>query len=146
VRLEVRLLGDVAHRGSESAGQPILVDQPVWRADLFDLVDGQPGNFARAHFHSRFDGVEPSDRYRDDALSSDPMAWLATQLADLARLLEKGGIQIEGQEVKRVEADGDELRQAVPEIVATAEAILAQVRRPSIPIATSRESRATGSS
>jgi hypothetical protein len=135
VRVEIRLLGDVGRRGTPSAAQAVLVDQPVWRADLFDLIEGQPGNFARAHFHPRFDGFEPSERCWDDALSSDPMAWLAVQLADLATRLEKGGVRLEGEARQRVDADGDDLAQAVPEIVATAEAILAEVRRPSVPIA-----------
>jgi hypothetical protein len=129
VRLEVRLLGDVNPRGSRSAAQAIVVDQPVWRADLFDLVDEAPGNFARAHFHPRFDGVEPCDRCWHDALSSDPMAWLATQFRDLNALLQQAGIQ-PGPAIglEQIEADGAELRQAVPEIVAAAEAVFADVR------------------
>ena len=59
VRVEIRLLGDTGRRGSPSAAQALVVDQPVWRADLFDLVEGPPANFARAHFHPRFEGVEP---------------------------------------------------------------------------------------
>jgi hypothetical protein len=131
VRLEVRLLGFAGHRGSESAAQAILVDQPVWRADLFDLVDGEPGDFARAHFHDHFDGVEPCDRCWDDDLSSDPIAWVANQLADLALLLQRAGIHVEGQLLDWVGADTVELRRAVPEIVAAAQAVLAEVRRPS---------------
>jgi hypothetical protein len=129
VRLEVRLLGDVGPRGSASAAQAVLVDQPVWRADLFDLVDEPPGNFARAHFHPRFHGVEPSDRCWDDALSADPMAWVAAQLGNLESLLRRSGAQ-PGVTIglEQVEADGAQLRQAVPEIVAAAEAALATVR------------------
>lgn len=135
VRVEVRLLGDTGRRGSPSAAQAVLVDQPVWRADLFDLIEGRPGNFARAHFHPRFEGVEPCDRSWDEALSADPMAWLAIQLGDLVSLLERGGVRLEGDARRRADADADELRQAVPEIVATAEAILGEVRRPSLPTA-----------
>jgi hypothetical protein len=130
VRLEVRLLGSAGHRGSQSAAQTVLVDQPVWRADLFDLIDGEPANFARAHFHPHFDGVEPCERCWDDHLSSDPIAWTAIQLADLALLLQRGGIEVEGQRLE-VDADSLELRHAIPEIVAAAEAVLAEVRRPS---------------
>ena len=61
-RVEVRLLADEPRRGSRSAAQRLVVDQPVFRADLFDQVDGPPGNLRSAHFHPRFHGVEPCDR------------------------------------------------------------------------------------
>ena len=37
-RVEVRLLADEAQRGSRAAAQRIVIDQPIFRADLFDRV------------------------------------------------------------------------------------------------------------
>jgi len=42
-RVEVRLLADEPRRGSPSAAQRVVIDQPVFRADLFDQVDGPIG-------------------------------------------------------------------------------------------------------
>src|SRR4051794_34714991 len=42
-RLELRLRDPQPHRGTESAAQKIVTDRPVWRADLFDRIDGTPG-------------------------------------------------------------------------------------------------------
>ena len=38
-RVEVRLLANEPRRGSRSAAQRVVLDQPVFRADLFDQVD-----------------------------------------------------------------------------------------------------------
>ena len=61
-RLELRRLEPQPHRGTESAAQRIVIDRPVWRADLFDRLDRPAGSFSAAHFHPRFDGDEPCDR------------------------------------------------------------------------------------
>ena len=44
-RVELRVRPPEPHRGSESAAQAITADRPLWRADLFDRVDGSPGGF-----------------------------------------------------------------------------------------------------
>jgi hypothetical protein len=80
-RVEVRRLAPQAHRGSESASQLIVVDEPLWRADLFDSLAAEPGTYAVAHFHPSFDGVEPCARAWDEKLSADPWQWLGDQLA-----------------------------------------------------------------
>lgn len=82
-RVELRELTPQAHRGSESAAQAITLDRPLWRADLFDLVDGETGAFRAAHYHPRFHGNEPCGRVWDPALTADPWRWLADQLASL---------------------------------------------------------------
>ena len=71
-RVEVRLLEREPHRGSESAAQRVVIDQPVFRADLFDQTTAPPGNLASAHFHPHFEGVEPSDRFWRDEVKRDP--------------------------------------------------------------------------
>ena len=59
VRLEVRLLDRPPLTGSIYAAQPIVIDRPVWRADLFETVAGAPGSHDRTHHHPHFRGWEP---------------------------------------------------------------------------------------
>lgn len=91
-RLEVRLLEPQAHRGTESAGQRFVLDRPVWRADLFDRLDRPAGTFSAAHFHPRFNDVEPSDRVFREDLTADPWAWAAAQLSDLNAVADAAGL------------------------------------------------------
>lgn len=80
-RIELRELASGAHRGSESAAQLITADRPLWRADLFDRRQDEPGTFGAAHYHPEFTGNEPSDRVWDAALTADPWRWLGDQVA-----------------------------------------------------------------
>jgi hypothetical protein len=80
-RIELRELAPGAHRGSESAAQLIAADRPLWRADLFDRHQDDPGAFGAAHYHPEFAGNEPCDRVWDPALTADPWRWLADQIA-----------------------------------------------------------------
>jgi len=82
-RVELRELTPQAHRGSESAAQVITLDRPLWRADLFDLVDSESRTFGAAHYHPRFNGNEPCGRVWDPALTADPWRWLADRVASL---------------------------------------------------------------
>lgn len=93
-RVELRLLVPQPRRGSESAAQKIVVDQPVWRADLFDRIDGTPGAFEAAHFHPHFVGVEPSDRHWDDAVKAAPWEWLGARLTDIADVVATAGVRL----------------------------------------------------
>jgi hypothetical protein len=93
-RVEIRLLTPSARRGSESASQLISIDQPIWRADLFDLLGDEPGTFGRAHYHHRFDGVEPCDRDWSTALSADPIVWCRDQLSNLETLIPLAGVTL----------------------------------------------------
>src|SRR5690242_7978750 len=86
-RVEVRLLADEAHRGSYAAAQRIVIDHPLFRADLFDQTTAPAGNLRSAHFHPNFEGVEPCNRVWPDAIKQDPTGWLAAELADLPRLV-----------------------------------------------------------
>ncbi|HTD51096.1 MAG TPA: hypothetical protein VK771_10875 [Acidimicrobiia bacterium] len=115
-RIEVRLTGLEPHRGSLSAAQRVVIDQPVFRADLFDRMDSPPGNLLSAHFHPTFDGVEPCDRVWRDEIRHDPTGWLAGELGDLERLLRRAGATVnDGASVAR---DAHALRAAIPAIVA----------------------------
>ena len=115
----MRLLADEPWRGTRSAAQRVVIDQPVFRADLFDQVDGPPGNLSSAHFHPRFHGVEPCDRHWLDEIRSDPTGWLATQLSDLRGLLEESGVDL--TDAAWLDTDAAAVRAAVPGIVAAVE-------------------------
>jgi hypothetical protein len=126
VRVEVRLLADEPRRGSRAAAQRVVIDQPVFRADLFDQVDGPPANLRSAHFHPTFDGVEPCDRHWSDAIRHDPTVWLAAELGDLRQLLERAGVDV--SVAPWLHGDAAALRDAVPAVVAAVETTWNEVR------------------
>jgi hypothetical protein len=119
-RIEVRRVVSHEHRGSESAPQLIEIDDIIWRADLFDTLSEKPGNFARAHHHVHFDGIEPVDRDWDDRLSADPFGWVEEQLEALPDLL-----AARGAELQDVEGDANDVRRNLPAIMAAARACAA---------------------
>jgi len=125
-RVEVRLLADEPRRGSPSAAQRVVIDQPVFRADLFDQVNGPPGNLLSAHFHPRFEGVEPCDRHWRDEIRADPIGWLEAQLDGLRGLLEESGVDV--TDAPWIEDDAAALRAATPDIVAAVNAAWDAVR------------------
>jgi hypothetical protein len=125
-RIEVRLLADEPRRGSRSAAQRIVIDRPVFRADLFDHVGPPPGNLRSAHFHPTFHGAEPSDRHWPDAIKQDPTGWLAAELGDLPRMLERSGVG--AGDASWLDADTAALRDALPDVIAAVEATWEKVR------------------
>jgi len=125
-RIEVRVRVPEPRRGSPSAAQRVVLDDPLFRADLFDQVDHPVGNLRSAHFHPHFDGVEPSDRHWSDDLRADPIPWLVDQLADLPRLLREARAELPDR--SSIEHDGAALRTALPAIVAAVEAAWDEVR------------------
>ncbi len=124
-RVEVRLRAEEPRRGSFSAAQRVVIDEPLFRADLFDQVNAPPGNLRSAHFHPHFEGVEPCDRAWPDEIKRNPTGWLAAELADLPGLVARGGAEIDASALA---ADTVELRDAVPAIVAAVEATWSAVR------------------
>ena len=124
VRLEVRLLACRPTEGSIYASQPILVDRPIWRADLLESVAGGPGTWDRTHHHPKMRGWEPGSRQFDAAMSSDPLGFVADQLGDLPALV--AGADLDAGVIS--DRDTEQLRAAVPEIMATTRALLAGVR------------------
>jgi len=125
-RVEVRLLADEPPRGSPSAAQRVVIDQPLFRADLFDQVDGPPGNLRSAHFHSHFEGVEPSDREWPEAIGRDPTGWLESELSDLRRLVERAGVS--PSVARSLDDDGAALKATIPSVVGAVEETWAAVR------------------
>ena len=99
-------------------------DQPVWRADFLESVDGKPGSFDRTHHHPVFGGWDPSDRVFVRELSADPLGWLAGKLADLDGLLVEAGFPADTAGPD----DAAELRKAAPEIVDATRRLLDRVR------------------
>jgi hypothetical protein len=124
VRLEVRLVERPELRGSIYSVQPITIDRAIWRADLFETVDGEPGSHDRTHHHPRLRGWEPGRREWDDELAADPIEWLGRQLADLDALVARS--EIDASEVDP--ADAPQLREAVPEILDVVRRMLERVR------------------
>jgi hypothetical protein len=124
VRLEVRLIDRPPLTGSIYAAQPIVIDRPVWRADLLETVDGPPGSHDRTHHHPHFRGWEPSRRQFDPALSRDPISWLTDRLTDLPSLL--GGADVDITEIGA--HDASDLASAAPEIAGVVADLLARVR------------------
>ena len=124
VRLEVRLMERPPLTGSVYSAQPIVIDRPVWRADLLETVDGEPGSHDRTHHHPKFRGWEPGSRQYDEGMTSDPLAWLHDRLADLPGLLE-------GAELPADSAGPDDAAQmvaAAPKIVDAVRDLLERVR------------------
>jgi hypothetical protein len=116
-RLELRRLVRHPHRGSESAPQVLELDEILWRADLFDGLDDEPGSWSRAHHHDDFDGIEPTGRTWDDGLSADPIGWTRRRLEALPDLLARRGVELDD-----VEAEAADVRRALPAIMAAVEA------------------------
>lgn len=120
VRLEVRLLEQPEHGGTIYASRPIVVDQPVWRADLLESASGPPRSFDRTHHHPGMRGWEPGSRKFEPELSADPLGWLAQRLSDLDGLLADAGLDPGAVDPR----DASDLRRAVPEIVEAARRLL----------------------
>jgi hypothetical protein len=123
VRLEVRKLRREDLKGSIYSAQPIAVDEPIWRVDLLESVAGPTGSFDRTHHHPRFSGWEPSKRCFVEELSADPIGWLGTRLSDLDAILADAG-----EDAGAADGDASRVRQAVPEILASVQRLLDQVR------------------
>jgi hypothetical protein len=124
VRVEVRLLERPPLGGSVYSSQQIVVDQPVWRGDLLETVEGESGSFNRAHDHPHFEGWEPDDRRYDRSIKADPGAWLTGRLSDLAALVEGAGV-----DPSRIgPTDAAQVAAAAPEIAAAVVDLLARVR------------------
>ena len=123
VRLELRLLERQPLQGGIYSAQPIAVDLPLWRVDLLESVDSEPGSLDRAHHHPAFDGWEPGKRYFVPDLSAAPVEWLAAQLADPDAVLERAGV------APGTVGAGDvaSLRAAAPEILDAVSRLLERV-------------------
>jgi hypothetical protein len=110
-RIELQRLEQLPGSHEFHAWELRLYD-PLFRADLFRLSTGLPGNFDRAHYHPRFNGREAHGRVFDPELTADPASWLERRLFDLPGLLEQAG-----HPELADEADVRRVREALPSIV-----------------------------
>ncbi len=124
VRLELRAFDRGDLKGTIYSAMPIEVGRPIWRVDLLEAVDGKPGSFNRTHHHPMFNGWDPSPRQFLRELSSDPLGWLAAQLADLPAVLERAGVPAEVADP----SDAASLRDIAPAIVGVTSMMLDKVR------------------
>lgn len=126
VRVEVQQLDQsmASRANSEFAARILLIAGPIWRADLFTLSTGLPGNFDRAHFHPRFIGDEPCDRQWDAALTRMPFGWLQENLENMSRVFTEAGFAdlATGHDVRRI-------REMAPGIVSVARSLMDEVER-----------------
>lgn len=124
VRLELRVIKRGAAKETIYSAYPIAVEDPVWRADFLESVDGRSGSFDRTHHHPEFTGWDPGARVFTRELSTDPLEWLAGKLADLDGVLTEAGFPTHTAGPD----DAAELRRAAPEIVAATGRLLDRVR------------------
>ena len=124
VRLELRVFDRGDLKGTIYSAMPIEVGRPIWRVDLLEAVDGKPGSFNRTHHHPKFNGWDPTGRQFLRELSSDPLGWLAGQLADLPAVLERAGVAPEVADP----SDAASLRDIAPAIVGVTGVMLDKVR------------------
>ena len=124
VRVELRAIGRGELKGTIYSATPIEVAEPIWRVDLLESVDGEPGSFDRTHHHPRFTGWDPTPRKFLRELSSDPIGWLEKELTDLPAVLERAGVPAD----TAGPADADGIRDLAPTIAAAAGTMLKRVR------------------
>jgi len=124
VRLELRVFEHGDLKGTIYSAIPIEVGRPIWRVDLLEAVDGKPGSLNRTHHHPKFNGWDPSPRQFLRELSSDPLGWVAGQLADLPAVLDRAGVSPEVADP----SDAASLRDIAPAIVGVAGMMLDKVR------------------
>jgi hypothetical protein len=123
VRLELRVIDRGELRSIYSAA-PIAVGRPIWRVDLLEAVDGEPGSFNRTHHHPSFDADwHPSQRVFARELSADPLGWLAGQLADLNAILDRAQVP---QNIA-APSDAGDLKDMAPAIVGVTGMLLDKV-------------------
>lgn len=123
VRLELRLFERDQVPGSVYSSVPIRIDRPIYRLDLLETVDSEPGSLNRAHHHPHFRGWEPGSRVFDRDLSAAPVPWLTERLADPATLLGDAGVD----PGELGPTDVESLRDSAPMIVAAVDHLLGEV-------------------
>ena len=125
VRLELRAFDRGELKSSIYSAVPISVGQPIWRVDLLEAVDGKPGSYNRTHHHPTFTAQwDPTSRIFLRELSSDPLGWLAGQLADLPGILDRAAVP---QDIA-APSDAASLKEMAPAIVGAASMMLDKVR------------------
>ena len=125
-RVEVRLLADEPHRGSYAAAQRFVIDDPVFRADLFDQTTyaaRQPAQRALP-FALRRGRAHRPDLARRDQDRPDRLARGRAERPPAP----PHAPNVDGVDPAAVERDAAALRDAIPAIVAVVEATWDSVR------------------
>lgn len=122
VRLELRRFDRAEARGSVYAAVPIAVGDPIWRIDLLETTDSEPGSLNRAHHHPRFRGWEPGRRVFVEDLSAKPLDWVRDRFEHIEEVL--AGADVDPAELGD---DLDRLRASSEMIVAQLEQLLGEV-------------------
>jgi len=120
VRVEMQRLDEQPGEREYDAVELRLHD-PIFRADLFTIDTGAPGNFDRAHYHS-FEGRFPGERFFDPGLTDSPLTWLSGRLSDLDELL-----QAVGRPELRHTADARRVAESVPSVVAAVQELMSTI-------------------
>jgi hypothetical protein len=123
VRLELRLFERDELKGSVYSAVPIRVDQPIWRVDLLETAESEPGSLNRAHHHPRFHGWEPGRRVFVEELSASPLSWVRDRFAAIEGVLADAQVEDAVLGVDDIEA----LRAAGPAVVTQLEHMLGEV-------------------
>lgn len=123
VRLELRLFERDELKGSVYSAVPIRVDEPIWRVDLLETVESEPGSLNRAHHHPRFHGWEPGRRVFVEELSANPLGWVKERFAAIDEVLADAKVDTDALGDDDVEL----LRAAGPAVFAQLEHMLAEV-------------------
>lgn len=123
VRLELRTFERGELKGSAYSAVPIRVDQPIWRVDLLETVESEPGSLNRAHHHPRFHGWEPGRRVFVEELSASPLTWVRDRFEHIDGVLADAGIGASDLAVDEIDA----LRAAGSTVVAQLEYLLGEV-------------------
>lgn len=123
VRLELRIFERDPLKGSVYSAAPIRIDRPIWRLDLLETTDSEPGSLNRAHHHPRFVGWDPGNRVFDEELSADPVRWVEGRLKDVPGLL--ADARVEPDDLGAT--DAEQLEAAAPMILATLDHLLGEV-------------------
>lgn len=123
VRLELRLFERDELKGSVYSAVPIRIDRPIWRVDMLETVESEPGSLNRAHHHPQFNGWDPSSRAFVPELSNDPLSWIADRFAHIDEVLADAGV--DPSEIGSDDVEG--LRSAGPVVVRQLESMLGEV-------------------
>lgn len=121
VRIELRRFERDPLHGSVYSAVPIRIDRPIWRIDLLETADSEPGSLNRAHHHPQFHDWDPGYREFVERLSEDPVAWVADRFEAIDEVLEDAGVDDLGDD------DVAALRRAGPAVTAQLELMLAEV-------------------
>lgn len=122
VRVELRRFVREEMRGSPYSAVPISVGEPLWRIDLLETTDSEPGSLNRAHHHPKFRGWEPSRRVFVEELSAKPVEWVRDRLEHIEEVLADAGV-----DPAELGDDVGAIRAATPAVVAQLEHMLAEV-------------------